>query len=73
LDMQVTGTREAFTALISQRGFASRYNIDKTTVSQWKSGKRVPTLDLMEEVLFKAGASVVQEKVWEVSQTGGKL
>jgi transcriptional regulator with XRE-family HTH domain len=64
--MQVTGTREAFIELISQRGFAKAYSVDKTLVSQWRSGKRVPSLDKMEEVLTAAGAAVIQEKVWEI-------
>lgn len=66
LDMQVTGTKEAFMSLISQKGFAARSGINKSTVSQWSKGERVPSLDKMEEVLLLAGASVVQEKVWEV-------
>lgn len=65
--MEVTGTRQAFMALISQPGFSGKYRVDKTIVSLWKSGKRVPTLDKMEEVLMLSGAVVVQEKVWEVS------
>jgi transcriptional regulator with XRE-family HTH domain len=65
--MVVEGTKAAFMALISQRGFAGKYGVDKTVVSQWKKGTRVPTLDKMEEVLTAAGATVVNEKVWEVS------
>lgn len=66
LGMEITGTREAFIALVKQPGFAGRSGIDKALVSLWSSGKRVPTLDKMEEVLLSQGASVVQEKIWEV-------
>lgn len=65
--MEVTGTREAFMALISQPGFARKYSWNKSLVSQWASGERVPTLDKMEEVLLIAGSTVVKEKVWDVS------
>ena len=64
--MQIEGTREAFKALLSQPGFAKKYNINKAIVSLFKSGKREPTLDKMEEILKNAGAKVIQEKVWEV-------
>lgn len=67
MDMEIVGTREAFLTLVKQPGFAGRSGIDKTLVSLWASGKRVPTLDKMEEVLLSQGASVVQEKVWEVA------
>lgn len=65
--MQIEGTREAFKALLSQPGLAKKYNINKAIVSLFKSGKREPTLDKMEEILMKSGAEVVQEKVWELS------
>lgn len=67
--MEVTGTREAFTALISERGIYKRLGVSVSTVSTWKiylrEGKSI-SLDKMEEMLLKAGASVVQEKVWAV-------
>jgi transposase len=69
VDMVVTGTREAFIALINERGIYKRLGVSISTVSTWKiylrSGKSI-SLDKMEEMLLKAGASVVQEKVWEV-------
>jgi DNA-binding transcriptional regulator YiaG len=65
--MEVVGTKEAFKALVTQPGFARKYNWNKSLVSQWASGERVPTLDKMEEVLLATGAKVVQDKVWEVS------
>lgn len=66
MDMEVKGTREAFMALISQHGFGASSGINKGMLSLWRSGKRVPTLDKMEEVLLKSGAAVITEKVWEV-------
>lgn len=69
MDMEVIGTREAFMALISTPGFAGRSGIDKAVVSLWASGKRVPTLDKMEQVLTLAGAVVVKEKVWDINKS----
>jgi len=68
--MVVIGTREAFLELISQKGFAAKYGVDKTLVSQWKKGTRIPTIDKMETVLQLAGAVVVQEKVWDIDGKG---
>jgi hypothetical protein len=67
--MEITGTREAFTALIQERGIYKRLGVKPPTVSTWKQYLRegkLLSLDKMEEILLKAGASVVSEKVWEV-------
>lgn len=67
--MQITGTREAFEALIQERGIYKRLGVERSTVATWKiylkKGKNI-SLDKMVEMLLKAGASVVQEKIWEV-------
>lgn len=67
--MQVEGTKEAFAALISSRGVYKTLDVSATTVRGWrmrlKEGKLI-SLDKMEEMLLKAGASVVSERVWEV-------
>lgn len=67
--MEVTGTRAAFEAMISERGIYKKLGVGVSTVSTWKiylrEGKSI-SLDKMEEMLIKAGASVVQEKVWEL-------
>lgn len=67
--MDVTGTREAFTALINERGIYKRLGVSVSTVSTWKiylrEGKSI-SLDKMEEMLVKGGATIVQEKVWNV-------
>lgn len=60
-DMEVKGTREAFFALIQERGIYKRLGVERNTVSGWKSylkeDKRI-SLDKMEEILIKAGATV---------------
>lgn len=67
--MEIKGTREAFIALIHERGINKQLEVSPATVRGWR--KRVTegaliSLDKMEEMLLKAGASVVHEKVWEV-------
>lgn len=67
--MQVTGTKEAFTAMLLERGVYKRLGVDTSTVSNWKKyleqGNSI-SLDKMEEMLIKAGATVAQEKVWKM-------
>lgn len=67
--MQVEGTKEAFITLLNERGIYKRLGVERSTVSSWKirmnSGEGI-SLDKMEEMLLKAGATVVSEKVWEV-------
>lgn len=69
LDMQIEGTKEAFAKMISERGISHRLGVDKRTVAGWKiylkQGKSI-SLDKMEEMLIKAGATVAQEKVWDI-------
>ena len=70
--MQVTGTKEAFAQMISERGVYKKLGVDVTTVSNWKiylkKGKSI-SLDKMEEMLIKAGATVAQDKVWIINET----
>ena len=61
---EITGTREAFANLIAQKAVSKRINVSRATVSQWK--KNPPSINKMEEMLLKAGAKVVSEKVWEI-------
>lgn len=61
-DKQITGTREAFAQLISKRGIYKDFGVGRATISQWK--KEGCSLGKMEEMLTKAGAKVVSEKVW---------
>lgn len=71
LDMDVTGTRAAFEALLNQKGIAKKLGLNKSTVSTLKkrleNGEGV-TLDKMEEILQLAGAVVVQEKVFRLPE-----
>ncbi len=72
--MVVTGTREAFAALINRRGIYKKLGVSISTVAGWKiylsEGKSI-SLDKMEEMLLRAGGTVVQEKVWEVNSILG--
>jgi hypothetical protein len=67
--MQVIGTKQAFEAMISQRGIYKTLGVSVPTVSNWKryiaSGRAI-SLDKMEEMLQKFGAKVVKDKIWEV-------
>ncbi|MEJ2905065.1 hypothetical protein WAE58_21650 [Pedobacter panaciterrae] len=68
--MQIVGTKEAFVAMLNERGIYKKLEVERSTVSSWKirmkSGDGV-SLDKMEEMLIKSGATVVQEKVWDIS------
>lgn len=67
--MEVVGTRKAFETMISERGVYKKLGVDRSTVASWKiylkQGKSI-SLDKMEEMLLRYGATVVQEKVWEI-------
>lgn len=70
--MTKTGTIEAFKALLDKRGIYATLEVDRSRVSNWKkyfSGKpggEKPSIERMEELLAKAGAEVVQEKIWKL-------
>jgi hypothetical protein len=69
---KVLGTKEAFKKLIETKGINNNLGVTRFTVSNWKRAlegrddKNMPTLNKMEEMLIKAGASVVKEKVWKL-------
>lgn len=63
----VEGTEAAFAQMISERGVYKKLGVDRSTVAHWKRGQSV-SLDKMEEMLKKYGASVVREKVWEIPE-----
>lgn len=69
--MEIEGTREAFAAMIQERGIFRRLDVERSTVATWKmylrDGKRI-SLDKMEEMLIKGGAAVKREKLWEVKE-----
>lgn len=64
--MRINGTKEAFEKLLSERGIYKRLNVDRSTVSNWKKGTQKVSLDKMEAILLKAGATIVKEKIWNV-------
>lgn len=69
--MHVKGTREAFKQMLSERGVYKKLGVERSTVAGWKrrleEGESL-SLDKMEEMLEKYGATVVSEKVWNVVQ-----
>lgn len=71
--MVIKGTKQAFLRMLEERGVSNKLGVDRSTVSNWKralSGedeKYRPTLDKMEEMLLKYGATVKREKEWSVS------
>lgn len=68
--MKVTGTREAFRKLLDIPAVNKSLGVSRGTVANWKRAmegvgdREPPTLDKMEEMLLKYGASVHMEKVW---------
>jgi hypothetical protein len=66
---KITGTREAFSMMIQERGVYKKLGVERSTVSGWKrylgEGVKI-SLDKMEEMLRKYGAVQVKEAVWEV-------
>jgi predicted XRE-type DNA-binding protein len=69
MQQKVTGTKAAFLKLISRRGIYTTLGVERSTVANWKryiaQGKTV-SIDKMEEMLLKAGAEVVKEKIWKL-------
>jgi hypothetical protein len=66
---KVTGTREAFSIMIQERGVYKKLEVDRSTVANWKIYLKIGakiSIDKMEEMLRKYGAVQVREAVWEV-------
>ena len=66
---EITGTRHAFEMMISERGVSKKLGVDRLTVSGWKTylrENRNISIDKMEEMLIKYGATVIKDKVWIV-------
>jgi hypothetical protein len=66
--MIVIGTEKAFLEMLNERGVYKRLGVDRSTVSNWKKQRQKVSLDKMEEMLVKAGASVVNEKSWYIDK-----
>ena len=61
---KITGTKEAFLIMIKEPNVCKKLFVDHSTVSNWK--KREPTLDKMEEMLLRYGATCITDKVWQL-------
>lgn len=72
---KITGTKEAFLQMLLVRGVYKKLEISRSAVAMWKAAivanddKKTPTLDTMEKMLFRYGATVEKEKVWNVKVT----
>lgn len=70
--MKITGTREAFLKMLEEPAVNKKLDVSRATVANWKASllgtidRQPPTLDKMEEMLQKYGATVVKEKVWKI-------
>lgn len=70
--MDINGTQKAFLHILEERGVFKKLDVSRSTVSVWKTaiksnaGRNFPSLDLMEKLLEKYGATVVQEKIWNI-------
>lgn len=66
---KVAGTKEAFSVIITEKNIYKKLGVSRSTVSGWKKllveGKYL-TLDKMEEMLIKSGATVDSPIVWEL-------
>jgi hypothetical protein len=70
-DVEIKGTKQAFETMLQERGISKRLGVDTSTVANWKTylkqGKSI-SLDKMEEMLIRSGASVTQVKLWEIDK-----
>jgi hypothetical protein len=70
--MKISGTKEAFIQVLSERGVYRKLGVERSTTSNWKRAlegkdeKNMPTLDKMEEMLAQYGAVVLSEKIWKL-------
>lgn len=64
----MSSTTKAFLQLLKKRGIYKHLGVTSQTVSNWRkyatSGKI--SEDKMQQMLLKAGAKLVQDKVWEL-------
>jgi hypothetical protein len=75
--IKITGTRAAFIHVLNIRGVYKTLDVSSSTISNWKRAlkedlpgtRNIPTLDTMERLLEKYGATVVQEKVWKLTES----
>lgn len=67
--MVITGRKEAFLKMLSERGVYKKLGVDRVTVSSWKiriaKGQTVSD-DKMKEMLLKYGATLEHDEVWKI-------
>ncbi len=65
--VKITGTREAFSQMITEKNVYRKLGVERTTVSNWKAyikeNKKI-SIDKMEEMLKKYGAVELSPPVW---------
>lgn len=67
----IQGTSKAFAEMLSQRGIYTKLKLHRSTISNMKRNiaeGNYPTIDTMEELLLRAGAKVVSEKIWVIEK-----
>lgn len=67
--MVVSGRKEAFLKMLSERGVYKKLGVDRVTVSTWKirlaKGETVSE-EKMKEMLFRYGATLEREEAWKI-------
>lgn len=69
---KITGTKEAFLTMLQETAVYKKLGVSHSTVSNWKRSlegvgtQAPPTLDKMEEMLLRYGATVAREKEWKM-------
>ena len=66
---KVTGTRNAFAQMITERAVYKKLGVERSTVSGWKNYLRQGnsiSVDKMEEMLVKGGAKLLREAEWDI-------
>lgn len=67
--MNITGTRAAFAKIIREPNVHAKLGVSRVMVTKWRKyviEEKYVTLNKMEEMLLKYGATVKQEKIWEI-------
>lgn len=67
--MKITGTREAFAAILEERGVYRKLGVERSTVATYKAylreGKGI-SIEKMEEMLLRYGATIWKERIWDI-------
>ena len=62
ISMQIKGIREAFYTIIKEPNFANKYGTHNAEISLFKSRKLIPSINKLEAILAKVGATVVAKR-----------